>query len=233
MPTGKGQRHTISHAEFLFSGTAQYNAANNSKRGVPFSPLLKVSLGTPDVADVDLVLDGASLTAATDGLTTDVVLDVPRNLQIVSTDAGDDDVVTISGLDQYGEAVSEEFTVNGTTPVVGLKAFKTVQSVISATTPTGDFDVGTGSALGLPYRVDAGGLLMAYEDSALDLTTSAVLGTFLPADTTDPATATDGDVRGTYDPNGTLDGSAEFTVLIQIADVTSKTGAYGVAQFSA
>jgi hypothetical protein len=231
MPTGKGQRHTISHAEFLFFGTAQYNAANNSKRGVPFSPLLKVSLGTPDVADVDLVLDGETLTAATDALATDVTLDVPRNLQIVG-EAGDDEDVVITGLDEYGETVVETFTLNGSTPVVGLKAFKVVQSVIADATVAGGVDVGTGSALGLPYRVDAGGLLMAYEDSALDLTTSAVLGTFLPADDTDPATAVTGDVRGTYDPNGTLDGTAEFTVLIQIADVTSKIGAYGVAQFS-
>lgn len=226
-------KHTISHADELLWGRPYYGAAS-ARRGVPLTPLLKVSLGAPAVADVDGVAAAQAVGGAGNlTLTSSVVtLDVPRNITIDSANAGDTtQTATVTGTDAYGETIVEDIDFNGTTEVAGNKAFKTVTQVAIDAATAGNVNVGFGSKLGLPYRVDAGGLLMAYEDSALDLTSSAVLGTFAPAVTTDPATATTGDVRGTYSPNGTLDGSAEFTVLIQIADVTSKKGAYGVDQY--
>ena len=230
-------RHTISHASDLYSGDAQYNAANSSKRGIPMSQLLKVSLGTPIVADPDGICASQAVAGAAD-LTIDgalasggaVTLDVPRTL-VVDADGAATAVLTITGTDAYGEALVENITLNGTTAVVGLKAFKTITTVASSAATTGNVFVGTEDTLGLPYRVDAGGLVMAWTDSTLDLTSSAVLGTFVPAVTTDPATAITGDVRGTYNPVGTLDGSAEIQVLIQVASVATKNGAYGVDQY--
>lgn len=53
----------------------------------------------------------------------------PRNLQIVGNVAGINGKVTIHGTNYADEAISEEFTANGVTPVLGNKAFKSVTSV--------------------------------------------------------------------------------------------------------
>ena len=230
-------RHTISHADSLFVGNGWHEGANNSKRGVPWTPVAIVSLGTPIVGDPDGICEAQAVAGAA-ALTMDgtlvasgvATLDVPRTL-VVDADGAATAVITITGTDQYGDALVESITLNGTTAVPGLKAFKTITSVASSAATTGNVFVGTTDALGLPYRVDAGGLLMAYADSALDLTTSAVIGTFVPAVTTNPATATTGDVRGTYNPNVTLDGSAEVRVMIKVADLSSRTGCFGVSQY--
>lgn len=228
-------RHTISHAANLFSGDAQYGAANGANRGVPLTPLLHIELGSPAVADADgIVVSQAAASALELTLTAGAAsLDVPRNITIDTSDASNTtQTVTVTGTDQYGEALVEVITVNGTTEVGGLKAFKTVTSCLtSAALDAGEIFVGFGDVLGLPYRVDENGLLMAYADGALDLTTSAVLGTFVPAVTTDPATGTTGDVRGTYNPNTTLDDTVEFAVLVKVASVETKVGAFGVDQF--
>jgi hypothetical protein len=228
--------HTISHAESLFSGDASYAGAR-AKRGIPLSKLLMVSLGAPIVADVNgvcesqvngaaktLTLDGASVTAGV------AILDFPRNLTVDADNTGTA-VLTCTGTDKYGAVMVENITMNGTTVVPGKKAFKTVTSITTSAASTGDIIVGFGDILGLPYRVDAAGLVMAYLDSALDLTTSAVLGTFAAAVSTDPATATTGDVRGTYLPNTATNGTRIFKVLIQVGSTATKVGAYGVDQF--
>lgn len=231
-------RHTISHADELFSGAAQYNPAQGSKRGVPLTPVYQVSLGDPIVADPDGVAE-AQAVAGAGNLTLDgtlvvagvAIMDVPRNITIDSSGAGDTtQTATVTGTDVYGETIVETIAFNGTTEVAGQKAFKTVTQVAISAALAGNGFVGIGSALGIPYRVDEGGLLMAYADSALDLTTSAVLGTFAAADTT-TATATTDDVRGTYTANATLDGSTTIRLLIKIADVSTKSGAYGITQY--
>ena len=224
-------RHTISHADELYFGQAQYNPANGSKRGIPITPLTVVDLGAPVVADPDRILNDADATDSAQVHTTFLAQpDVPRNLTATGT-AGSNHVVTITGTDVYGEVIVEQLTLNGTNVISGKKAFNTVTQVAVAAGAAGDtFDLGVGSAIGLPYRVDEAGLVMAFFDSTLDLTTSAVLGTFVAA-VTAVATATTGDVRGTYTPVGTLDGTANLRALIKVADPTSKVGAYGVDQY--
>jgi len=231
--------HTISHATNLRSGAAQYNAALGSERGIPMSPLLRIALGSPVVADADGIA-AAQAVAGAGNLTINgalasggaVTFDVPRNVQIVSAGAGDTtQTATFTGTDVYGEALVETLSFNGVTPVLGKKAFKTVTQVAISAALAGNGSAGSGSALGIPYRVDAGGLIMAHAGSALDLTSSAVLGTFAPAVTTSPATATTGDVRGTYTPNATLDGATAITLTVQVASVATKLGAYGVDQY--
>jgi hypothetical protein len=226
-------RHTISHAGEIFFQEAQYNPAFGAKRGVPMTGLRFVDLGTPALADDNLLLDDE---AAEDAVLEYTVFlaqpDVPRTLVATGT-AGSNHVITITGLDEYGEIIVENLTLNGTTPDVGLKAFASVSLVSVAVGATGDtFDLGTTDAIGLPFRINAGDLIMPYFAGLPDLTTSAVPGTIVPAVTTDPATAITGDVRGTYDPVGTLNGSIVLGALIKWPDnVTSKVLAYGVDQF--
>jgi len=224
-------RHTISHAEDLYSGDASYGPAF-AQRGVPLSKVLMVSLGAPVVADPDRILDDEVASDSASSTTTFLAQpDVPRALTATGT-AGSNHLITVTGTDVYNAVIVELLTLSGTNVIAGVKAFKTVTSVAIASGAADDtFDLGVGDVLGLPYRVDAGGLLMAYADSALDLTTSAVIGTFVAAVTTDPATNITGDVRGTYNPNVTLNGTAIVKVLIQIASTATKVGAYGVDQF--
>lgn len=221
--------HTISHAEDLFSGDAWYAGAR-AKRGIPLSKVLLIALGSPLVADPNFICESQANGEAKTLTLTNTVLDVPRIVTVDADDVGTA-VLTITGKDEYGEVMVEEITMDGTTEVPGLKAFKTITSVTTNASSTGDIIVGFGDVLGLPYRVDENGFLMAYADGALDLTTSAVLGTLVAAVTATP-TATTGDVRGTYNPNTTLDDTVEFAVLVKIASTATKVGAYGADQYA-
>ena len=222
-------RHTISRADTLFAGSALYARFNSSKGGVPLTPLYVHNFGAPITADANGVIETQDLTAlgvfsgagiagalATAGVAT---FDVPRNVVAAWTGAA---VITITGTDQYGSIVIES-SASGTS-LAGKKAFKTVTGVAVSADVTG-LTVGTGDVLGLPFRVDANGLLAARAANAIDA------GTFVPAVTTDPATATTGDVRGTFDPAVALNGSNTCQVQILIASITSKIGAFGVLQF--
>lgn len=226
-------RHTITHAGEVFFQEAQYNPAHGAKRGVPMTGLRFIDLGTPIVADDNLILDDE---AAEDAVLTYTVFlgqpDVPRALIATGT-SGSDHVITVTGLDEYGVILVEDLTLSGTTPINGVKAFASVSLVSVAVGATGDtFDLGIGDVLGLPYRINAGDLIMPYFAGLPDLTSSAVPGTIVPAVTTDPATAITGDVRGTYNPAGTLNGSAVVGALIKWPDnLVSKVLAYGVDQF--
>lgn len=223
--------HTISHAEDLFSGDAWYGGAR-AKRGIPLSKVLMVSLGAPVIADPNRILNdeaaGASATSTTTFLAQP---DVPRALTATGT-TGADHIITITGTDAYGEVMVETITLSGTGVIAGKKAFKTITLVETGAGQAGDtYVLGIGDILGIPYRVDAAGLLMAYNGSALDLTTSAVLGTFVAA-VTDTPTATTGDVRGTYNPNVTLNGTLIVKLLIQVGSTATKVGAYGADQYA-
>lgn len=219
-------RHTISRADTLFSGSAYY-PRYSSKPGLPVTPLYVHNFGAPATADADGISVSATITSpaaaviggalAAGGVAT---FDVPRNVVGAWTNTA---TVTIVGTDQYGSIMTET-SASGTSHA-GTKAFKTVTSVTPSATITGS-TFGSGDVLGLPFRVDANGLLAARANNAIDA------GTFVPAVTTSPATATTGDVRGTFDPAVALNGTNTCQVLIKIADPSTKVGAFGVLQFS-
>lgn len=145
-------------------------------------------------------------------------LDVPRNVVAAWTTAS---TLTITGLDQYGNVMSEALATPGGS--TGKKAFAVITSVKSSAAITA-LTVGTGNVLGLPFRVSSGDLGMPMFNDASDA------GTFVPPDLTIPATTTTGDVRGTYAPAGTLNGAKFLMAALKVADPTSQFGAFGVAQ---
>lgn len=119
-----------------------------------------------------------------------------RALQYVSTNAGDTTVtLTVRGYDVYGVPMTETITLNGTTTVNGKKAFKYIQSVTTGVASlVGNVNIGTTDTCGFPFRADS----YSYADvSVADAFVVAVTG-FTKADVTPVATATTGDVRGTY-----------------------------------
>lgn len=170
-------------------------------------------------------INGAS---ASGGVAT---LDVARAVNVDSTDAGDTtQTVTVTGTDYWNQAQTETIALNGTTAVAGKKAFKTITQVAVSAALTGNLTVGSTDVIGLPYRVtDAGYILRSGWAGAL----ADDAGTFVAADTTSPATATTGDVRGTYTPSSASNGSRRLVLAIGLTGLqagpnATQTGAIGV-----
>jgi hypothetical protein len=229
-------RHTVSRADELFAGNVSYLPYSpDGRAGVKLDTLKFVDLGVPVTADAAAIVNDATtftnstvtLTAGSLLLTT---LDVPRNLQVVAAATTLTQVVTVTGTDEYGEAMTESLTLNGTTPVLGGKAFKGVSQVVIQPGAAGStVDVGHGTNLGLPFRIArsvdvVGGL---YADNVVN--TTAVFVTGLA--TTVTSTAGTGDVRGTVVSTGSLpNGARRYTLLMSLPNISDKEVVFGVDQ---
>lgn len=221
-------RDNLSSADEVYLGRVTYARAFSGKPGVRVSPqLFWHNFGAPATADADGVSASQSVTVATTPLALIngalasggvATFDVPRNVVAAWTGTA---VLTITGTDQYGSIMTQA-SASGTS-LTGTKAFKTITSASLSADVTG-LTIGSGDVLGLPYRVSANGLMAARANNAIDA------GTFVPAVTTDPATTTTGDVRGTFDPAVALNGTNTVAVLIVVNDPNTKVGAYGVKQ---
>lgn len=195
---------------------------NKIVRAVQGFPML-IDLGAPDTLSatavcaaqavggaVNLTINGAS---ASNGVAT---MDVPRNVSCVSANAGDTtQTLTVYGTDEYGVAMQERLTLNGTTTVQGKKAFKTVTRVAASATTAGNISVGNNDVLGLPVFLPGSGV--TYVVKELQDNAVATAGTVLKGDDTKPSLTT-GDVRGTYDPNAACDGARSFQLIAFIPD---------------
>lgn len=222
-------KHHLTHAEELFWGAAYHPGAyaQHGRKGAQITPPLWHSI-VPDTADADGVIASQSISATT-GPATGIngalasggvaTFDVPRNVVASWTTTA---VMTVTGTDVYGATLVES-SASGTT-MTGKKAFKTVTAVavsVNVTLAT----VGTGDVLGLPYRINNPDEVITWEAGVVDGT-----GTLVTADTA-TATATTGDVRGTFDPADAADGSVRFAVMFVNLDPTSKTSLFGVDQY--
>lgn len=133
-------------------------------------------------------------------------------------------VVVVRGRDYLGAPMREDITANGATPVLGLKAFRYVDSITLATTGAVTIDVGVTNLFGVPEK------LVANVHEMKNGATTANAGTFVAglANGT-AATATNADVRGTYLPVTVLPNGANTFELRYIAD---QTNLHGNAQFN-
>lgn len=186
--------------------------------------VLTINLGAPIALDADGVCESQNRTGAgvllingalSNGeLATSVAtFDVPRNV-IADSGGADTAVLTITGTDEYGQVMVENITLNGTTAVAGVKAFKTITGVSSDGTVTNGMFLGTGDVLGLPIALTKGAanILKEFQDDA-----AATAGTTVAALTKNTeSTATTADVRGTYDPNAACDGVKAFTLVVAV-----------------
>lgn len=187
---------------------------------------VRVNFGAPPVADPDGILDAQAITTAGEtstfaaAYTEENMSPFGRNVTVVGSGAATS-LVTVHGEDYLGQAMSEALTLNGTTPVVGLKAFKRVKRVVFGATSAVTIDVGWGAKLGLPYKTSA--VEREFEDNV-----PAAAGTLAQPVLTDPATPTTGDPRGTYITTGTLDGTAVFEIDIVVNDFVNAAGNGGL-----
>lgn len=131
-----------------------------------------------------------------------------RNVTVVASGAATSNV-TVYGADYLGQAMAESFTLNGTTPVVGLKAFRRVFRVTAGVTAATTINVGYGTTLGLPYAYIGEGV--SYTDDVLN----ASQGTFTARVATQSLTS--GDPRGTWIPaaGNVPDGTRRHKVRFQ------------------
>lgn len=188
--------------------------------------LVRINLGKPIASDSDGAVASQAATAA-GGLATGIngalasggmaTFDVPRNVVAAWTNTA---VLTVTGTDEYGNVIRES-SASGTS-FTGKKAFKTVTAVSVSADVTG-LTVGTSKVLGLSvFLASAGEVLRELQDGA-----APTAGTVVAGDVT-TATATTGDVRGTYAPNSNPNGSLLFELIVALRSPEYR----GVTQFS-
>ena len=179
-----------------FTGTTQIQAGTLSLKPGTTLTLANTSsapqitrsflLGTPEtgvtsalVASANMKTTAYTLKALTDTSTLAsgvVTLAEARNVTVTQTAAGSTDVAVpfiVTGTDINGAAITESITSVAGSTVAGLKAFKTVSSVVSATwvinaasTSTADTVViGTGDVYGLPVIPAAAGYVLTILDA--------------------------------------------------------------------
>lgn len=188
--------------------------------------LVRILLGAPIAASATAVCASQALNTGALGVINGAhaaagiaTFSKPRNVVAAWTGAA---VLTVTGTDEYGKVVKES-SASGTT-FTGKKAFKTVTKVEVSANVTG-LTVGSGVVLGLPvFIADAVDILKEIVNAAVPGTAGVVA-----AGINTTATATTGDVRGTYAPNTAPNGATVYELIAAV-----RAPAYrGVAQFSA
>mgnify|MGYP007071567167 CR=1 FL=1 len=181
--------------------------------GAPVAAANTTILSAQSVAAAGTVAPAATYTAAETQMAR-----YGRGLRLVASGAYSG-VVTITGRDYLGQRMVETITANGTTPVLGVKAFRYVDTIAWTTTAAVTIDVGITALLGLPYKYEQ--LIAETKNNAV----AANAGTFVVglANAT-AATATNADVRGTYLPATVVpDGTNTFEIRY-IADTSNLHG---------
>lgn len=137
---------------------------------------------------------------------------MPVNVQVVSASAGDTtQTATVFGLDEYGLVMTERLTLNGTSPVLGKKAFKSITRIAMSAATAGNVSAGFGKVYGLPVFLPMPALaIRELQDGAIP-----TAGVFVAGDNSLPTNVT-GDVRGTWTPNATPNGTINFSVVLAI-----------------
>ena len=162
-----------------------------------------------------------------------VQLDVPRAVSITLAGGGTSRTYTVAGWDIYGQAMTENITTSAGSAVNGKKAFFQIGSVTGLVGGSGTaVTVGTTDILGCPIRVTDLGYIVhiGYNNTLAD-----AAGTFTVADQA-TATATTGDVRGTYLPASATDGIKRVVMTLSVPAIacgpnSTRLGALGVTQF--
>lgn len=209
-------RHTITRADLMFSQSAYYPPFNPVP-GLPIDVMNVTKFGAIALASANAISTTGASSGANNALTingalaTAGVATIPTARSIVAawtTSA----TITVTGTDLYGQPQTESIAAPAAS-FTGKKAFATVTAVTFSTAVTAA-TVGTGVAIGLPFRVDANGLWVAKQTNTIDA------ATFVPADATSPATSVTGDVRGTVTFASAPDGTKTYSILYSIGDRT-------------
>jgi hypothetical protein len=101
---------------------------------------------------------------------------------------------TVSGWDIYGFPMTETITGANAGTANGAKAWKYISGITHTGSVAGTLTIGTQDVIGLPFQA------LRFGRSAINYNNAWITANtgFTAAVTTSPATATTGDVRGTY-----------------------------------
>jgi hypothetical protein len=191
------------------------------------APTVLIDLGSPVAASAAALRAAAAVggAGALTLITAALTLDVARNVTLTSSGNDSGRTFTVTGKDVYGNTVVEAITGANAGIASGKKAFKSITSISADAAAAGTVSCGYGEVLGLPVHLPITGLVLKeIEDSAIAAAGTLVAGLSV---LTKP-TATNADVRGTYDPNSACDGSKSFQLIAVLPDPTFK----GHAQFA-
>lgn len=209
----------------------QYVPAMRYSADVNYNAGTRVNFGAPAAASANAIANAVSIAVAgTTDLSAVAALPEPfgRTVTYVASGAATS-TVTLNAYDYLGQPVSETITLNGATPVVGKKAVKYFRNVSYTVTAGTTINIGTGAALGLPYKA----IRCQYETANQALVSP---GTLTAPVLTDPQTASTGDPRGTYTPTTAFDGSTVITAVFDMqndVNANNRGGLHGIQQFAA
>jgi hypothetical protein len=155
--------------------------------------------------DVDGILDGQTVSASAVTTVTTFLAQppYPRNITILPGGTTGDvkaSTITVHGTNFADKAISEDFAflADATAAKVGVKAFKTITSIVipAQDGANATFDVGWGDVMGLPFFADENRVLRALDDGVVETTAPAVTfhATELEKNTVDLHTANNGSV---------------------------------------
>lgn len=171
--------------------------------------------------------------AAGSGITVDTydgyvayILDVARAISFTGVGTGGDIDFTIRGWDFWMQEYTEEVTLPaGGNTAVALKIPRAIRDITaSAASGAGStVAINTTNVFGLPYKCTSSSRLVINWNGVPNITVNpansaaTLYGTFTAADTTNPATATTGDVRGKYALNaaGVAPNNARELAILQ------------------
>jgi hypothetical protein len=197
---------------------------------VNYNGFTRVNFGAPIAASATSILNAGSIAAGT-SIDLSAVAAVPdpfgRNVVVVAG-AANATAVIVYGWDYLGQPIAESLTLNGTTPVVGVKAFKSFSSV-SYTAAATTLSIGTGVKLGLPYKA----IRVEWE-----VANGAVVaaGTLNAPSLTDPQTNVTPDPRGTYVTTTAMNGANIISAAFDMANdvnTSNNGGLHGLQQAAA
>lgn len=205
--------------------------------GALVSPMVAVQYGqiaTAVATGIALATSGSTTVTLNGTLVSGgvAVFATPRNVSITGTGNSSGRTIVVTGLDEYQQTMTERFTGPNNGTVAGVKAFKSVSSVVPSGALTGPVKFGTGVKIGFPYRVaNAGAVCGVYVNGVAPLGTTLVSG----FTATGTSTATTADVRGTWTATAAPNGSRYYTALIvpapgSVEGTAANLTLYGAAQ---
>lgn len=154
---------------------------------------------------------------------------IARNVRITSGGNDTGITFTVIGYDIYGYPMTETITGASAGVASGKKAFKYISSVTHTGSVASTMSIGTGDVFGFGLKVSDFFYADIFWNGALITATTG----FLAADATSPATATTGDVRGTYAVQSASDGTKKLQIIVtpSVANLNAgTTGLFGVTQ---
>jgi len=205
-------RHTISHADELYSGNAYLDAYSpDGRRGLFMTHLYVREYGAITALDSDGIIaasaqpsaviatfavgenliGGNATTLCTGALalvtagSTTITLDVPRNIVILLTAVNANKVkINVEGRDEYNQKMCESIICTGADAYSsGMKAFKYLDKIFASFAITVGICVGTGNRIGLPFHLSSLGKFMGVSIDG-SMTASVVGGVTMIAVTT-------------------------------------------------